>query len=1365
MFRFRSESRRRTTSKNCRSSAIVEQLEAKQLLSAVNDSPELSTQSIEVSLSVDRNERLEIEQVWVSDESIDVLLQTRPTGQLTHNYVSKTASVVVDALELPVRYYSVGELTPFENPYGFVEVESAAEFQNLASANDGQSIYQRLDPELANWREALRQQLVERADESYGELFGTDVPESKRWPTEYYGHEIFPRFLAVNTDANETNVQVEGVDEGDLVETDGENLFILSRSGLRVVSAIDNSNQEPELLASIDLPFEPRDMYLHDGRLTLIGTKVDYPQPVSNGWGFDSIWQVGTRRTQVTTIDVSDPSSPLLLQQTTVDGSYRDSRAIGEDVYVSIQNWQSTPSLPSLGLVSSIDDEGNHVRRYQTRDEFQETLNAVALDSITPPAIYTSDDLNPGRERRIGWVDPGVVDGDVRLAPTMSVLKFNNRQTEPGPVDSLTLNISGAKLYATTESLYLLSSKYDVDGASTEIRKISIGEDKMELVATGSVVGNVDDQYSVDEYDGYLRIATTSPRQFVRSDPGLPDELIESSNQLFVLQQTGDEFQTVGKIEGLAPTEQIYSMRYDGDRAWMVTFRRIDPVFSIDLSDPTAPEVTGELKIPGFSEYLQLIDDDHLLAIGRGAGESPGDGTTAQSPITPPRVDLSHLEVSLFRITDMENPELLHRFAFDEHSYSEAQYDPHAFNYLPEHQLLAFPLTLNRPGVSQLAMLRIDPVDGIESVASTTHESVVRRSVHLDDFLYSISDDDVSVVDLSQPETVLSTISLENDAPIYLPAGPVGIGDGLEFTRTQNTDSSVTLTVDLVDLLRESDEFQTELRVLSAETGEEIRRITIGETGTLEFAAGELPELIELQTRVLSDDQPGSWSESQTLSVTERPAGFTETVIEIGELIEWAPVVAPPGVPASPNAIAHYEIKTTDTSTDEEATFETDGSDPGYYSNKLGVGVHSTVYRAVFEDGSFGVWSEPEELRITPRKAFLVSGTGTTADPSPTLSFSNIRVHYSTFILDQVSPVSNLTTDFAYFERVSGDVEILSAETGEVVYSSAFEDGEHTVDSELEDGDYFVRARSVDGIASEWSEYQVLTIVTRPRVTTDGNTLSWTAGEAESHEVWISEKGTGRKVFHHAGMRLKSIDDIRGKLNSNSAISNGGYNVWVRSNMPDGTVTRWSRKTRLDVYGDAVQTNPVGSISTGQELTLSWQESPGFSNYEVYVRRRGEQGAVYRTKDLTDLQHSIDLSQEGEYQWWVRGHSLTGGKTKWGNAQTFTIENRPVVNLANDQLTWTQIGDASDGTRFEIWINRTDGTSRRSKVVHQIDLTSSEFNIGTLAEGGYRAWIRQIDGQDNSLWSRPVNFDVNHETQLGAAFTDVSGLSDLLNLS
>ena len=188
---------------------------------------------------------------------------------------------------------------------------------------------------------------------------------------------------------------------------------------------------------------------------------------------------------------------------------------------------------------------------------------------------------------------------------------------------------------------------------------------------------------------------------------------------------------------------------------------RFSQRYSFDLSDPTNPQVTGELKIPGYSDYLQLIDEDHLLAIGRGTIDSN----------SPRFAWFQEVQVSLFNISDMENPTLLHRYSFEggRSGQSEALVDPHAFNYLPDHKILAVPFSSGEghSWEAGLITLKIDPQEGISLLGDVDQPGSVRRSVRINDLLYAVSDDAISVVDLQAPDTVLDTVLLEEERQIH----------------------------------------------------------------------------------------------------------------------------------------------------------------------------------------------------------------------------------------------------------------------------------------------------------------------------------------------------------------------------------------------------------------------------------------------------------------------------------------------------------------------------------------------------------------------------------------------------------------------
>jgi hypothetical protein len=279
--------------------------------------------------------------------------------------------------------------------------------------------------------------------------------------------------------------------------------------------------------------------------------------------------------------------------------------------------------------------------------------------------------------------------------------------------------------------------------------------------------GTVLNQFSIDETDGWLRVATTN----------ISPTASRTENNVFVLREDGGVLEFVGGIQDLAPTETIFSVRFFGDRGIVVTFRQIDPLFTIDLSDPTQPKVAGALKLPGFSTYIQPIDRDHVLTFGKG-GPNGWDG--------PP-------QISLFNIHDLQRPTLIDQANVGTRTWSEdAWKDHHAVAYFPEYNVLAIPSNRteynysNRPNIfwdpeyrpteyHETFVFRIDTASatrsdtGIQTLGRIAQDSTVRRSVRIEDSLYAIADGRITIVNVLDPTERRATVDLRV-TPISAPA-------------------------------------------------------------------------------------------------------------------------------------------------------------------------------------------------------------------------------------------------------------------------------------------------------------------------------------------------------------------------------------------------------------------------------------------------------------------------------------------------------------------------------------------------------------------------------------------------------------------
>lgn len=355
-------------------------------------------------------------------------------------------------------------------------------------------------------------------------------------------------------------------------------------------------------------------------------------------------------------------------------------------------------------------------------ERFAEEVALPVLPSVEDKKIrvvLNSDDSDSKKMRDIGEILEEYVDGNVEQAAEL-MEELQERMEE-------------------------FQIKIQKEIEKTIIHRIGIDGMDIDYEAKGEVTGRILDQFAMDEFDGKFRVATTVGNNW----QGV------SLNNLYVLD---DDLDVIGELEDLAPTEQIYSARFMGERAYMVTFRQVDPLYVIDLSSPRNPEVLGYLKITGYSDYLHPYDENHLIGVGKEADE---DGR------------VRGVKISLFDVSDVENPIELDKYEVDEGrwSHSEALYDHHAFLFDREKELLVIPVSYTEEvGVNengwkkwkywQGAFVFNIGLDGISLRGEITHDSnesdddywyggdYVRRALYMDDVLYTISNSMIKANDL-----------------------------------------------------------------------------------------------------------------------------------------------------------------------------------------------------------------------------------------------------------------------------------------------------------------------------------------------------------------------------------------------------------------------------------------------------------------------------------------------------------------------------------------------------------------------------------------------------------------------------------------
>ena len=473
-----------------------------------------------------------------------------------------------------------------------------------------------------------------------------------------------------------TNIQEAGVDESDVIKSDGTYFYIAKDRSLRIVRATPEDQMAE--VGQLEVETAIDSMYLFGSKLILLGQAYEYG---SSGDAEIRVWPPYYRGTSLTVyeVDVSDPASPAVTRQLDLDGSLVTSRLTNERVIIVLT---IVPDLPE--------------------DPTPVSIGLVTLEQVMPKVrtVAGEQDMVPWED----WLYPTSPDGYYMTA----VITLDANDIESILASAAVLANAGT-IYASPEALYVTDADYDPSDnyrEKTAIHKFAFDADGMaRYVASGSVPGRLLNQFSLGEHEGYLRAAThvTNYELFgvfdgsvgiaVAEAPGDDDagDDAQSSaapaefNAVYVLDEADGKLEVTGAIENVAPGEQLHSARFLGQRGFLVTFRRIDPLFTLDLSDPTNPEIKGLLKIPGYSDYLHALGDNHLIGVGRSVvtmsswgGEEPGAA-----------------QLSLFNVSDLNNPTVVQQIELGGmHSWSYVTQTHKAFTLMPDEGLLAIPMRL-----------------------------------------------------------------------------------------------------------------------------------------------------------------------------------------------------------------------------------------------------------------------------------------------------------------------------------------------------------------------------------------------------------------------------------------------------------------------------------------------------------------------------------------------------------------------------------------------------------------------------------------------------------------------------------------------
>lgn len=601
------------------------------------------------------------------------------------------------------------------------------------------------------------------------------------------------------SDYSTTNVQVENVDEPDYLKNDSKYVYIVSQNTLSIIDAYPAESAKLILKIALDIESQYiQNMFLNDNRLVIF----------YNGQSDDEIipqYDFVPRRsyspvTHALIVDVADKEHPTIIKDYSIDGHFMDARMIGNYAYfvtnsnvdyqyprlpVIMENsvrimtpdafyFDNVEQFSNFNILTAIDIFGDKISSesflmgysgtfYVSRDNFY-----LTYQQNMPFGSYE----NSSQDRFFDVIVPLLPDNIQEQIKTIRNDSLINSTTQWMKISELMQKSYNLMDKNDKEKLFKIiknalnehDAKIQKDTRKTVIHKISIDEDKIEYIAKGSVPGKLLNQFSMDEDGDRFRVATTT--EYYIQHQGTV-----RSNAVYVLDE---QLNIVGGLDEIAPNESIFSARFMGDRLYLVTFQQIDPFFVIDLSSDT-PKILGELKIPGFSNYLHPYDKEHVIGFGRDTKKVGNEG-----------VQQLGIKIALFNVADVNNPKVADEIMVgDSSTHSEALYNHKAFFFDKKSGMLSIPITgdaKNLDGISSSKMIAPDysgwsgfyvfdlnSLDGFDLKGTVTHSAKDSRyygmnnarTFYIDDVLYTASEGYLKMNFLNNLKEI-NSIKLEN---------------------------------------------------------------------------------------------------------------------------------------------------------------------------------------------------------------------------------------------------------------------------------------------------------------------------------------------------------------------------------------------------------------------------------------------------------------------------------------------------------------------------------------------------------------------------------------------------------------------------
>ncbi len=544
-------------------------------------------------------------------------------------------------------------------------------------------------------------------------------------------------------DYSSTNVQVEGVDEGDQVKTDGQYIYQINRNLVQIIKAVPADKMEiVNTIKFNDQNFTPWEIYIDGDYLIVIGNTfvaqpaypADQPQLRMKSAYMPPYYHRNTSLCRAIVYEMKDKQNINQLRRVVLEGNYLTSRLTDSKLYLLSNCYLDSYSIQNGQEATPICKDTIQADRFDAQDI--KTIRYFP-GCITPNYLV------------VGSID----------------LK---QMEKPAAIN--TYLGGGENVYASTRNLYVAASQYQNQAirptleaesiapadATTKVFKFSMQDARLQYEGEGQVPGTILNQFSMDEHNDTFRIATTYGDMW-RNDQ------YTSQNNLYILDQ---DLALIGKIENIAPGERIYSTRFMGNRAYMVTFKQVDPFFVLDLTDPAQPKILGKLKIPGYSDYLHPYDENHIIGFGKETIELSGYNGESMAYY-------QGLKIAIFDVTDVSQPvEMSKAVIGDRGSDSELLRNHKALLFSREKNLLALPvkiMTVDQNNVKQnrgipeygsfsfqgAYVYHIDLQQGLQLKGSITHldredylkagnywdepDKSISRILYIGDALYTLS--------------------------------------------------------------------------------------------------------------------------------------------------------------------------------------------------------------------------------------------------------------------------------------------------------------------------------------------------------------------------------------------------------------------------------------------------------------------------------------------------------------------------------------------------------------------------------------------------------------------------------------------------